>query len=540
MSADSTEAFDLWPEAAPPDAAAPANVRDVLETQAATIGADAFLTFEGETVSFAQLDERANRVGRALTALGVKPGDKVALLMRNSLEFLYSWFGIAKLGAVMVPVNTAMRGSPLEYIVTHSDARGLIVDDDLAASVSAAGLDSRLDWVVARESSGERPSNAQPFDSLLAEAPDPLPPVALEPGTPLGIIYTSGTTGMPKGVILPHYSYVNTGRYYGHHLRLGPDDRMHTCLPLFHCNAQQTTVMSALCGGRHVTMHERFSVSRFWSWMHESEATVTNLMGTMLTLLNKHPASELDRGHQLRFVVSAPIPVEFYDAFEARFGVTLLEGYGLTETGTMCITNPVDAIRPGALGLPIAHTEVRVVDEDVRDAPADTTGEIITRPKTKHVFMSGYYKDEAATTAAVRDGWFHTGDLGKRDADGYFTYVDRKKDMIRRRGENISSFMLEKLLCDHPEVLETAAVGVPSELGEEDVKVYVVTRPGSDLTPQALAEWSTATIPDFMQPRFIEFVPELQKTQTGRVEKYVLRKHGIGDAWDRERETAAR
>jgi crotonobetaine/carnitine-CoA ligase len=516
------------------------NVRDLLESQAAAFGDHSFVTFEGETVSFAQLDERANRVGRALVGLGVGPGDKVALLMRNSLEFLYSWFGIAKIGAVMVPVNTSMRGSPLEYIVTHSDARGLIVDDDLAATVTAAGLDSGLEWIVAREHAGERPSNAESFEALLAAASDPLPPVALEAGTPLGIIYTSGTTGMPKGVILPHYSYVNTGSYYGRHLRLEPDDRMHTCLPLFHCNAQQTTLMSALAGARHVTMHERFSVSRFWTWMHESEATVTNLMGTMLTLLHKHPPSNLDRGHQLRFVVSAPIPVEFYEAFEDRFGVTLLEGYGLTETGTMCITNPVDAIRPGALGVPIAHTEARVVDEDVRDVPAGTTGEIIARPTTKHVFMSGYYKDDAATAAAVRDGWFHTGDLGKRDGDGYFTYVDRKKDMIRRRGENISSFMLEKLLCDHPEVLEAAAVGVPSELGEEDVKVYVVTRPGSELTPQGLSEWAMGTIPDFMQPRFIEFAAELQKTQTGRVEKYVLRTRGAGDAWDRERETASR
>jgi crotonobetaine/carnitine-CoA ligase len=534
LSASEERGRDLWPNAAPPDARSPTDVRAVLEYQARAHAGDPFVTFEGETLTFAALDKRANRVANALWSLGVQPGDKVALLMRNGFEFLYSWFGLAKLGAVMVPVNTSMRGAPLEYIVGHSDARGLVADDDLAQSAIEIGLGDRLDWMVTRSYEGSRPAGCEAFESLLTASVDAPPAVELHPDTALGIIYTSGTTGMPKGVILPHYSYVNTGRYYGEHLRLTDADRMHTCLPLFHCNAQQTTVMSALVGARHVTLHEKFSLSRFWSWMHDCSATVTNVMGTMLTLLHKQAPSELDRGHDVRYVVSAPIPVEFYDAFEDRFGVTLLEGYGLTETGTMCVTNPVNAIRPGALGLRLPHTEARIVDEGGADVAADVVGEIIARPTTKYVFMTGYYKDAAATDAAVREGWFHTGDLGKRDADGYFYYVDRKKDMIRRRGENISSFMLEKLVCDHDEVLESAAVGVPSELGEEDVKIYVVLRPGSSLEPAELSDWCQHAIPDFMQPRFVEIISELPKTQTGRVEKYVLRSQGAGDAWDRD------
>jgi crotonobetaine/carnitine-CoA ligase len=527
---------DLWPSA-PAPTASPTDVRAVLEQQASTIGERAFVTYGGETLSFGELDRRVNRVATALAATGLGPGDKVALLMRNSLEFLYSWFALAKLGAVMVPINTSMKGGALQYILEHAGVDALLADDDLAAAVSALSLAAPLRWTFTREYSGQRPSGADTFDALLLGSASPPAPVALEAGTPLSIIYTSGTTGMPKGVVLPHYSYVNTGRYYGEHLHLGPEDRMHTCLPLFHCNAQQTTTMSALVGGRHLSLDERFSLSRFWSWMHDSQATVTNLMGTMLTLLYKQDASELDRGHNLGLVVSAPIPVEFYRQFEERFGVKLLEGYGLTETGTMCVTNPVDDVRPGTLGLPIAHTEARIVDDEGRDAPAGVTGEIIARPTTKYVFMSGYYRDEAATAAAVRDGWFHSGDLGVRREDGYFVYLDRKKDMIRRRGENISSFMLEKLLCDHPAILEAAAIGVSSDLSEEDVLVYLVVRPGSEIGPEEIATWSADAIPDFMQPRFIKLVPELPKTETGRVEKYVLRERGVDGAWDKSHGT---
>jgi carnitine-CoA ligase len=523
-------ATDLWPAAAAP-MRGPSNVRDLLEQQAAAIGQRPFVTFEGASLSFAELDRRVNSVAAGLTEAGVREGDNVALLLRNSFEFLYAWFALAKLGAVMVPVNTAMKGGALRYILEHAAPAVLIADDDLAAGALDLGLELRATYV--REHTGSRPAAADDFAALLRGSPDPPPPVELDAATPLSIIYTSGTTGMPKGVVLPHYSYVNTGRYYGEHLRLGPDDRMHTCLPLFHCNAQQTTTMAALVGGLHVSLDARFSLSRFWPWMHENRATVTNLMGTMLTLLYKQEPSELDRGHDLRLVVSAPIPVEFYREFEERFGITLLEGYGLTETGTMCITNPVDDVRPGTLGLPIAHTEVRVVDDEGADLGPGETGELIARPTTKYVFMSGYYKDPDATARAVRDGWFHSGDLGLRREDGYFVYLDRKKDMIRRRGENISSFLLEKLLCDHPSVLEAAAIGVVAELGEEDVLVYIVPREGSELTPDELARWASDAIPDFMQPRFIKLVPDLPKTETGRVEKYVLRERGADGAWDR-------
>jgi len=508
-------------------------VRTLLDRRAAELGDRPFVTFEGETLSFAGLNERVDRVAASLAGAGVGPGDNVALLMRNSLEFLYGWFAAAKLGAVMVPINTAMMGGALAYILDHAAPVALLADDDLAGTAAELTLESRPAHVWTREHTGTRPAGAEPFDALLASPGAPPAGAEIGPGTPLAIIYTSGTTGMPKGVVLSHYSYVNTGRYYGEHLKLGPEDVLHTCLPLFHCNAQQTSTMCALHGGRALALSGRFSVSRFWQWMHDSESTVTNLMGTMLTLLHKREASPIDRDHKLRYVVSAPIPLEFYRQFEERFGVQLLEGYGLTETGTMCITNPVDDTRPGTLGVPIAHTEAKIVDEESNELPRGETGEIIARPKRKYVFMSGYYRNDEATAAAVRDGWFHSGDLGMQREDGYYVFLDRKKDMIRRRGENISSFLLEKLLCDHPDVLEAAAVGVVSDLGEEDVLAYVVSRPGAGLEPATLARWSTTAIPDFMQPRFLRFVDELPKTQTGRVEKYVLRERPIDGAWDR-------
>jgi crotonobetaine/carnitine-CoA ligase len=491
------------------------------------------VTFEGSPCTFSELEQRATLVHAWLLEQGIKSGDRVAVLMRNSLEFLYAWLGIARAGAISVPINTAMMGDALAHTLAHSEAVGIIADADLLAAVDAAGTFPDLRWRLA---TGEPLADGvEPFSEALAGGTVELPAAAgIEAGTPMSIVYTSGTTGMPKGVVLPHQSFTNTGAYFAHHLRLGSDDRVHTCLPLFHCNAQQCGFMVAMNLGVPFDVNLKFSVSRYWKWIADSGATISNLMGAMLTLLYKVEPKQGDEETPLRKIAAAPIPEQLHRPFEERFGVQLIEGYGLTETGTMAILNPIDDIRPGTIGLPLEHNEARVVDEQDQDVPAETPGQILVRGHIPYAQMIEYFKEPDKTAEALSGGWFHTGDLGKRREDGYFVFLDRMKDTIRRRGENISSFLIEKSVLDHPDVLECAVFGVPSELSEEDVKVIAVLREGVELAPEKLVEWCGARMADFMVPRYIEYRSSLPLTETGRVHKFLLRAEGVGDAWDRD------
>lgn len=510
-----------------------ATVPALISARAEALGDQIAVSFEGDPCSFAELDRRAARVQGWLEAHGIEKGERIAVLMRNSLEFFPAWLGVARAGAVSVPINTAMVGEALSYTLTHSGSVGLIADADLLAAVDAAGTFPDLRWRLAL---GDGAADATPLAEALASDPAPHPAAGLEGATPMSIVYTSGTTGMPKGVVLPHQSFTNTGAYFAHHLQLTPEDRLHTCLPLFHCNAQQTGFMAAMGLGTRFSVNAKFSVSRFWSWIADTESTVTNLMGAMLTLLYKVEPRPEDADNTLRLIASAPIPQEIFSAFQERFGVKLFEGYGLTETGTMAIANPIEDVRPGAVGLPLEHNEVRIVDETDADVEPGTPGQILIRGQIPNSMMLEYFKEPEKTAEAIGDGWFHTGDLGKQREDGYYVFLDRMKDTIRRRGENISSFMIEKSILDHEGVLECAVFGVPSELGEEDVKAIAVLRPDTELDPQELVDWCVARMADFMVPRYIEYRAELPKTETGRVQKFDLRAEGIGAAWDRDRD----
>jgi crotonobetaine/carnitine-CoA ligase len=493
------------------------------------------VSFEGTPCTYAELEAAAASVHAWLADAGVKPGDRVAVLLRNSLEFLYAWLGIARAGAISVPINTAMVGDALAHALAHSESVGIVAEADLLAAVGAAGTFPDLRWRLAvGDPIAER---AEPFEQALTsssgEAP---PPAGLEAGSPMSIVYTSGTTGMPKGVVLPHLSFTNTGAYFAHHMRLSSEDRIHTCLPLFHCNAQQCGFMAAMHLTVPFAVNAKFSVSRFWGWICDTEATVSNLMGAMLTLLHKVEPRPEDADNPLQVIAAAPIPELLHRPFEERFGVHLVEGYGLTETATMACINPVDDVRPGTIGLPLEHNELRVVDEQDEYLPAEAPGQILVRGTIPYTQMLEYFKEPEQTAEAMGGGWFHTGDMGKRREDGYYVFLDRMKDTIRRRGENVSSFMIEKTVLDHPAVLECAVFGVPSELSEEDVKVVAARREDAALEPQELVDWCVARMADFMVPRYVEFVDGLPLTETGRVHKFKLRAEGAGAAWDRERD----
>lgn len=507
---------------------------ELLEHRATATPDAVAVRVHAEPHTYAQLWTDAARVQGWLADAGVRRGDNVALLMRNSVEFLQAWIALARMGAVAVPVNTASVGDALHHTLDHSESVGVIGDADLLANVEASGALGNLRWQVGVpvESTGLR-SGVTPFATLV-DPGNPMPsPVVCDGLDPMNIIYTSGTTGLPKGVVLAHGSYLNTGGYFAHHLGLDETDILHTCLPLFHCNAQQTTLMAGLSLGVEVVVDRSFSLSRFWDWIARSGATTTNLLGVMLALLSKREPEAAERCEHLRYVVAAPVPEDLHRPLEERWGVRIVEGYGLTETGTMACINPPHDTRSGTIGVPLEHNELRIVDDAGQDVPDETPGQILTRTRIDGAYMLGYFKNPEATAEAMEGGWFHTGDIGRRRADGYYVFVDRGKDTIRRRGENISSFLVEKAVLGHPEVAEVAAIGVPSELSEEDVMIVVVRRDDSTLDEKTLAEWCDERLGDFMRPRYVEFRDALPRTETGRVQKYLLRADGAARAWDR-------
>lgn len=505
-------------------------VEGVLHARADATPDAPFVWHLGNQVTYGEQLARAEQAAAALASRGVGRGDAVALMLPNCLEFLDLWFGCALLGAVLVPVNTALKGAGLEYIVRHSDARVVVVDEPATTRYEAAlGADHAIQRFVRGSAAGwDR------IDDLLAGAYALAPQAAAEPRDLASVLYTSGTTGLPKGVMNCHGAYVTTAREFTqHHVRVRADDVFYTSLPLFHVNAQMLTTVGSLVSGRPMVLAARFSASRFFDEIREHDATIFNYIGAMLTMLHKQPARPDDRENRVRLAIGGAAPKELWPAFERRFGLTILEIYGLTETATYCMGNPPDDIRTGTIGKPVSWSEVMIKRDDGTEAEPGEPGEIVIRAKRPDVLFQGYYKNPEATAAAMLEGgWFRSGDHGVRREDGYCVFLDRLKDCIRRRGENISSYEIERVLDSHPAVAESAAIGVPSELGEEEVLVVVVPKEGDVPDPAELIAFCSDRMAGFMVPRYVRFRDELPKTATERVQKFQLREEGFAGAWD--------
>ncbi|MBW1787155.1 MAG: ATP-dependent acyl-CoA ligase [Deltaproteobacteria bacterium] len=512
--------------------------KELLETRAGEIGESPFLYFRDQTVTFGELDRRTNRAANLLRELGIQKGDHVCLFLPNCPEFLYLWFGLAKIGGVMVPLNVSLRGDGLTYIINHCDAKWIVVDERLYdpyafVEKDLVGIEKRV-W---HSDGGPAPDGFDDLDALMATADDNPPPTTpLMDGDPLGIIYTSGTTGPPKGAMISHFNYLNTGEVWAEdYVRYRDNDIFFTTLPLFHANAQMFTTMGSLYSGRPFVLRERFSASRFFDEIRQYGATIFNYIGGMLTMLMKQPEREDDSDNPARATFGGAAPKEIWEDLEKRFNVTIIEGYGLTESGGVCLCNPPDNIKVGSIGKPVRFCDVAIWDENNQEAPKGESAEIVVKEETPYSMFLGYYKQQDKTDEAWDGGWFHTGDRGYEDEDGYFYFLDRVKDCIRRRGENISSFDIEKIVNSHPGVLESAAVAVPSELGEDEVKIYVILQPDEKLEPEELLVFCEERMAYFMVPRYVEFIKAFPKTATERTQKFELRKLGIGDAWDREK-----
>ena len=513
----------------------PDTIGAFIELQAEKLGDKPYILFEDRVVTFADLNREVNRVANALTDLGVEPGVGVAMMMPNSPEFLFVYYAVQKLGAYTVPVNVALKGDGLKYIIDHSDSSLLACEylyDEVIRDIRDAL--PKLTSIVVNDteapSDWTAPAGWLRLTELTRKASDVSPDVQLEWGEISGMMYTSGTTGNPKGVVQRHRPVTFGPGGIGP--ELGPDDVLYCCLPLFHGNALGLSARRALVHGLPMALTRRFSASRFWDDTRRYGCTTFNALGAMMPILMKQPERDNDRDNPVREVFSAACPASVWEAFENRFDVHIFEFYGAVDGGGFATANL--AARVGSIGKPTA--EYRLVGDDGSEVPVGEPGELqwkIDRPDVRRV---EYYKNEKASNEKVAGGWLHTGDMVRADADGYLYFVDRKTESLRRRGENISSYEVERDINKHPAVLESAVFGVPSELGEDDVMAVVILQEGLSLTPQALIEHCEGQMAYFMVPRYIEFRDALPKTGTHRTQKGVLKGEGVGpNTWDREK-----
>ena len=501
-------------------------------------------------VSYGETNARANRIANALLARGVQKGESVSVMLPNCEEFLPVWFGILKAGAVMSSINTAYKGDFLSWTVNLVEAKKLIISDQYLDRLELIKNDlPKLEHVIVMETANrEGPDPSLPFEPLAAlwEESDAEPEVEYAWTDDARIMFTSGTTGRSKGVIKQNAAdyFSARGLLEGLGVMKGAgweslkDDTFFSCLPLFHSNAQVLSGYPALVAGARIAYVERFSSSRFWQNVIDAEATIFNSIGAVSYFIWNIPPSDLDRAHKVHTVFAAPAPKDVYHEFEERFGVRFIEGYGLTETGMATYMDPTRPAIPGSCGKANPGYEVTIVEPGTdRPLPPDTPGEIVVDMRIPNIVMRAYYGMPEKTAEDFRNLKLHTGDLGRMDGEGYVYFMDRVKDYIRRRGENVSSMEVEKITMDHPAIKEAAAIGVKAGEGasSEDEIMIVCIAKDEPPDPAELIHWLAERMPYFMVPTYIRFVDSLPKTPTERVQKVKLREEGItADTFDRE------
>ena len=516
-----------------------------------------FLRIVGQEITYGQFYARVRQAAGMFRDLGIDRGDRVCLFLPNVPEFHYCWFGLSLLGAISVPVNVAYRRDEAAYILDNAGATAVVSHHSLvevaeaAARISPSVKHKLLVTTALESDAGQEalPSKANPahddgwldFGATMAAAGELAELPQVPPEDISMLVYTSGTTGNPKGVQVTHLMYVAAGQGFAHWTEASPEDRFFTCLPFFHANAQYYSTMGSLAAGATLVVAERFSASRFWDQVREADATVANFIGMMMPVLAKQPESDMDRQNNVRLFYGSPaFAPEFLQAFQERFGTDIIVGFGMTETCYGAIEKIGQERRPNSSGQPRLHPDrgfvnrIRIVDDDANPVQTGQPGEItISNP----ALMPGYWRNQEQTDLALRDGWLHTGDLGWQDEDGFLYFVDRKKDVIRRRGENISSQEVEDVIKRHPTVLDCAVIAVPSELGEDDVKAYVTPRPPAAVDEETIIRWCAENLAYFKVPRYIEVREELPRTPSLRVRKDLLRQERedlITGSFDRE------
>jgi carnitine-CoA ligase len=523
---------------------APITVSAALGHRLATDPDGPYLDFDGTGWTARQIADAADALAACLVDAGVGRGDRVATLLANGPEQVISFFAAARLGAVQVPVNTAYKGEFLRHVLTDCGATLIVVQQDLADRVALVAEECPVlthAIVVGDPAAVGTGLDRVGWDAALsygAAMVDALPDVAVGPADIACFIYTAGTTGPSKGCMLPHRYVVALGDQIARAWGRRADDVVLTPLPLFHFNAIAVCVVGTLLVGGRAAIVRKFSVSRFWPEVARTGATMLSMLGSLAILVANAEEDHPDQaGHRLRLCVAAPMPPDTDRIWRERFGcATYSAGYGLTEASLISALRADETNKPGAAGKPNTDEfEVRIVDDDDVPVPAGTIGEIVCRPTGPDLMFAGYWNRPEDTLAVMRNLWFHTGDLGRIDEDGFLSFVDRKKDYLRRRGENISSFEMERTVIAHVAIADVAVHAVPSPQGEDEVKVTAVLVEGAVLSEEELCRWTAERVPYFAIPRYIEFRPDLPRNPVGRVLKYELRADGVTPTtWDRE------
>jgi crotonobetaine/carnitine-CoA ligase len=493
----------------------------MLSVQAERHGDRPLLTIGGTTWTFRDAANAAARRAGMLAAAGIGRGDRVALLLANRIELMEMVLACGWMGAIAVPINTAAMGPQIRYYLENSGAKALVIEDSLKHRLEQADM------------KGSGPEFVWTVESLPPPGA-PLPAAAVRPGDTFAILYTSGTTGPSKGVMCPHAQYYWWGVNAIELLEITADDVLCTTLPLFHINALGSFVQALLSGARMV-LHERFSASGFWPAMGQSGATVAYLLGAMVPILLAQPRTAEERSHRVRLALGPGVPPDMIEAFGERTGIPILEGYASTETNFI-IGATIGAQVQGTIGRIRPGYQARVADEEDDEVAPGVAGELLLRADEPFAFATGYFGMPEKTVEAWRNLWFHTGDRVVRDAEGNFRFLDRLKDAIRRRGENISSYEVEQVLLSHPDIDMVAVFPARSELAEDEVMAAIVLKSGCRIEPAELMRFCEPRMPYFAIPRFLDFVAELPRTENGKVQKFKLRERGPGTGtWDREK-----
>jgi len=493
----------------------------------ASVAADReFMVYGDAMYTYAQTVTCVERAAAMLAARGVRAGDRIGVMSLNHPSTVFVFLALARLGATMAPVNPDYGVDETRYVLAHSQVSGVLCAPATLATVQGAceGMNP-APWLMVNEPGG---TGLPEFAEETLRATDNAPPETGTPDSTCVFIYTSGTTGFPKGVMHSQRSIALAGEGFVERMYLQPSDRLLCILPMFHVNAICYSLGGTLAAGATLVLEPRFSASRFWRIVHDSRATEVNTIAAVMNILIRRPRTEYVPGHRLRKLYGGPFSEEAYRVFNEEFHVaTLIEGYGMSEVPGV-LNNPFPGPhRVGSMGKPSRHpdpalafAEMKVVDDAGNDVPQGQIGELVVRTP---IVMQGYYREPTLTASAFRNGWFLTGDLGRQDEDGYFWFVARKKDIIRKRGENISGAELDRVISSHPDVLEAAAIPVPAELGEDDILVVVVRKPQAVLAASDIAAWCRERLAAIKVPRYVVFADSLPHTPTHRVAKFKLR-----------------
>lgn len=503
-------------------------LRELLAHQAEHYVDKTFLYWKEDEVSYADFNARVNQVANMLQSAGVAHGEKVALLLPNCPEFLYTFFACTKLGAIAVPINPKLKGDEIQYILENSESAALIATNEFVLMLATCAIqcpELRVTWYV-----GE--GDGSPNFAECWQQPTSTPEANVTRDDILSIIYTSGTTGRPKGVLLSHSNYVYDAEAYAQACQVTEGDRQMCILPLFHVNAQVASVLAALLRGGSLILMEGFSPREFLPALARYHATSFSGVPTVYSILNNLPDADQYDLSSLRVCIcgAAPMPVEVFNEFERKYKAFILEGYGLSEGTCVSTLNPLDG-RPrkiGSIGLPLASQEVRIFDDNDQQLPIGQVGEIVVRGPN---VMQGYFHNEEATQDTLKNGWLHTGDLGSIDEDGYFYIVGRKKEMIIRGGENIYPKEIEEVLYRHPAVQEAAVVGLPHPIWGEEVAAFLVLRENLSFPPEEVIAYCKVHLADYKCPRVVHYMKDFAKTATGKIQKNKIVEAAVNKKW---------